>query len=141
MSPAAASFPIPSLGAEMGYLALASILLLVQLVLQASLLTRQLGRDYNVSPRDERRQVTGLAGRAERAFANLMETFPLFAAVALALEVSGKADGWTALGAGLYFWARVAYLPLYLAGIAYWRSVVWIAATLGIVIMLWQLVF
>lgn len=135
------SLILPSLPVEIAYLALSGGLLFAQLALQSILLTRQLGSEYNAGPRDEQREVTGIAGRAERAFRNFLETFPLFAAVALAVHVTGKADWWTGLGAALYFWARVAYLPLYLAGIPYLRSAVWCLASLGIVIILWQLAF
>jgi len=37
----------------------------------------------------------------------------------------------TALGAQLYFWARVAYLPIYLAGIPYLRTAVWAVSLWG----------
>ena len=129
------------LSTEIAYLLLAGLLLLVHLCAQAISLTRQFGSVYNASARDENRVATGIAGRAERAFRNFLETFPLFAALALGLHLTGKADWWTGLGAALYFWARVAYLPLYLAGIPYLRSAVWCVASLGIAIMLWQLAF
>lgn len=136
-----ASMILPSLPTEIAYLALSGGLLFVQIGLQSILMTRQLGSQYNAGPRDEQREVTGVAGRAERAFRNFLETFPLFAAAVLAVHVAGKADWWTGLGAGLYFWARVAYVPLYLAGIPYLRSAVWGIASLGIAIILWQLAF
>ena len=135
------SLILPSLPVEIAYLALSGGLLFVQLALQSILLTRQFGSQYNAGPRDEQREPTGIAGRAERAFRNFLETFPLFAAVALAVHVAGRADWWSGLGAALYFWARVAYLPLYMAGIPYLRSAVWCVASLGIVVMLWQLAF
>lgn len=135
------SLILPSLPVEIAYLVLSSGLLFVQIALQSLLLTRQFGPEYNAGPRDEQRAVTGIAGRGERALRNFLETFPLFAAAVLAAQVTGRADWWTWLGAALYFWARVAYLPLYLAGIPYLRSAVWGVASLGIVIILWQLAF
>lgn len=131
----------PALPVEIAYLVLACLLLLIHIAVQAMLLTRDLGREYNAGPRDEKRSVSGIAGRAERALRNYLETFPLFAALVLAVTVVGKSDGWTAIGAALYFWARVAYLPLYLAGVPYVRSAVWTVAGVGIVIILWQLAF
>ena len=130
---------LPSLSTEMAYLLLSGVLLLVHIGAQGMTMTRQLGSQYNAGPRDEQRQVTGAAGRADRALRNFLETFALFAAMALAVQVAGKANWWSGLGAGLYFWARVAYLPLYLAGIPYLRSVIWCVAMLGIVIIMWQL--
>ena len=46
----------------------------------------------------------------------------------------------TALGAQLYFWARVAYVPLYAAGIPYLRSLVWAVSVAGILMVLRGLV-
>lgn len=132
---------LPSLPVEIAYLALAGVLLLVHITTQAVLLTRELGSDYNAGPRDEQRSLSGIAGRAERALRNYLETFPLFAALVLAVIAAGKADWWTATGAALYFWARVAYLPLYLAGVPYLRSLAWTVAGAGLVIILWQLAF
>lgn len=135
------SLLLPTLSVEIAYLALACALLLVHIGVQAILLTRELGPEYNAGARDEPRRVTGIGGRAERALRNYLETFAAFAALALAVTVAGKADWWTGLGAALYFWARVAYLPLYLAGIPYLRSAVWAVASAGLVIILWQLAF
>jgi len=129
----------PSLPTEIPYLLLAGVLLLVHLGVQAIAMTREFGSAYNAGPRDEQRKATGIAGRAERAFRNYLETFPLFAAMVIGVHVSGTADWWSGFGAALYFWARVAYLPLYLAGIPYLRSAIWSLATLGILIIMWRL--
>ena len=39
-------------------------------------------------------------------------------------------------GAILWFVARIAYVPLYLLGIPYLRSLVWAASMLGLLLML-----
>jgi uncharacterized MAPEG superfamily protein len=44
------------------------------------------------------------------------------------------------LGSQIYFYARVLYLPLYVAGIPVVRTLVWTAASLGIVMVLLDLV-
>ena len=62
-----------------------------------------------------------------------METFPLFAAVVLTAHVSDTHNALTEWGARLCFWARVAYVPLYAAGVPLVRSLVWNVATIGIV--------
>jgi uncharacterized MAPEG superfamily protein len=46
----------------------------------------------------------------------------------------------TIWGAQLYFWARVAYVPLYAFGVTYVRTLAWTVATLGIVLVLLSLV-
>ena len=49
------------------------------------------------------------------------------------------ADARTALGAQLYFWSRVVYVPLYAAGIPYLRSVVWAVSIVGLLMVLSRL--
>ena len=50
----------------------------------------------------------------------------------LAVVFAGRADAGTALGAQVYFWARVAYLPIYAIGIPYLRTAVWIVSLWGL---------
>ncbi|UFN51186.1 MAPEG family protein [Roseomonas sp. OT10] len=79
---------------------------------------------------------TGVAGRLQRAQANFLETFPLFVAVLLAAQLGGRTGGAAALGAQVYLWARVIYLPLYAAGVPWLRSLVWGASVVGIAMVL-----
>ncbi len=83
----------------------------------------------------------GVAGRLDRALGNFVETFPLFAAVVLAAHVSDTHNALTEWGARLYFWARLAYVPLYVAGVPLLRSLVWNVATIGIVLIIVALFF
>jgi len=43
------------------------------------------------------------------------------------------------LAVQLYFWARLAYVPLYAAGIPYVRSLAWVVSLVGILMLLWAL--
>lgn len=131
---------VARLSPEMFYLVLSIVLLLVHLSVQSFTFKAQVGNRYTVGARDEGLQPTHIAGRAVRAYANFRETFPAFAALALAIEVLGAGDWWTGLGATLYFWSRVAYLPAYLAGVVWIRSFIWNFSAIGLVIMLWRLV-
>ena len=125
---------------ELTILAWSVVLLLAQVMLQGGLATLDLGLDYNAGARDEGHKPRSvMAGRAERALHNLLETYPAFIALALALVVTNKAGGWGALGAQVWFWARVAYIPLYLFGIPYARTLAWLAAAVGLVMMLMRL--
>jgi len=54
----------------------------------------------------------------------------------LAVVATGQADAWTALGVKLWFWARVVYVPLYLYGVRYARSVAWIVSIAGLLLLL-----
>jgi uncharacterized MAPEG superfamily protein len=125
---------------ELSMLAWGSVLVLVQIVIQATLCSLDVGLPYALGPQDEGKHEQGvLARRARRALGNMLETFPIFAAVALALVVSNKAGGIAATGALIWFFARIAYLVVYLAGIPYARTLVWAASILGIAMMLFKL--
>lgn len=97
---------------------------------------RQQGMVWAGGSRDEPRPVTGVAARLERAFSNYRETFPFFAAAALAACVAGKAQGLCLYGAALYVAARAVYLPLYASGVRNWRSAAWFLSFIGLILML-----
>lgn len=125
---------------EIQMLAWAVALGIAQLFLAAAAMTHQRGLKWNASARDgEPPPLTGIAARLDRALRNFLETFPFFAAIALALVAMGRNDEATALGAQAYLWARVAYVPLYAFGVPYLRSLVWAVALWGILRMLWPL--
>lgn len=100
----------------------------------------EVGNAYTVGARDEERRPTGVAGRLERALRNFNETFPLFAAVVLTVHVTGCAGEWSRVGTLLYLGARTLYLPAYASGIPWVRTICWNIATLGLVLVLVQLV-
>ncbi len=125
---------------EIRMLAWAMMLGLVQLLLAAAGMTLQRGVKWNASARDgEARPLAGVPGRLDRAWRNFLETFPFFAAAALAVIATGRQGETSALAVQLYFWARVLYVPVYAAGIPYLRSVVWGVSMLGIAMLLWTL--
>lgn len=82
--------------------------------------------------RDNLPPPTPIAGRAERAMRNTQENFVLFAALALTAHVAGADNLQVEQGAQIFFWARVVYVPVYLAGIAYLRSMVWVVGLYGL---------
>lgn len=123
--------------AEIQWLGWSILLGVAQLFIAAALMTQQRGMKWNASARDgDPPPLTGAAGRADRAMRNFLETFPFFAAAVLAVAVTGSSTAMTALGAALYFWARLVYVPLYLAGIPYLRSLVWAVSLLGMLLVL-----
>ncbi len=71
------------------------------------------------------------AERARRAHANLAENLVVFAALVLTAHVAGKNDGWTALGAQLFFWGRVAHAATYIGGLVPWRTIAFGVAVAG----------
>jgi uncharacterized MAPEG superfamily protein len=92
-------------------------------------------------PRDEEPDLRPLTRRADKALRNLIETYGVFVALAVAIELSGRSDAMTQWGANLYFWARWAYLPAYLSGIRYLRSMIWLVIDAGLILMFFGVLF
>lgn len=118
-------------------LSVSVVLLLVQIGLQGMFATKELGSAWNAGPRDQGKQPEGLlAGRAERASKNFQETYPAFVGLLLAMILTGDASGWGLVGGTIWLLARIGYIPLYLAGIPYVRSVVWLISVFGLLVMM-----
>jgi len=122
---------------ELACLELSVLLWLVHLFCQAGLSGRP--HAWLISARDEPApalKLTPIGGRAARAFSNYMESFPVFAALDLAFIATRHPAGiWPAL----WIVTRIAYLPLYLAGAPYGRSIVWGFSIAALVAMLIRL--
>ena len=115
------------------------VLLLVQVIGQASA-SGDLGPKYLFSPRDEGLvSKSVVAGRLLRALHNLLETYPAFIALTLALAVTGKVGGIAATGAIIWLIARVIYVILYATGVPVLRTLVWLASIIGLLMMLIRL--
>lgn len=82
--------------------------------------------------RDNLPPASALAGRLERTARNTLENFVLFAALVLVAHDAGANEARVALGAQIFFWARVVYVPVYGAGLAYIRTVVWAISIVGV---------
>ena len=106
---------------------LSLVLLLIQLMLPGiiALAGGHVTTAYLVSARDDVPDTTVVVERAQRAVANLLETLPAFWVLGV-LSLMQTAD--VLIFAQAWLVLRVVYLAFYLAGIAYVRSVVWIAA-------------
>lgn len=125
---------------ELQMLAWAVALGLAHVLVAAALMTRQRGLKWNAGARDGTAvPLTGVAARVDRALHNFLETFPFFAAAVLAVVLAQRTSADTVLGAQLYFWARLAYVPVYAAGIPYLRTAIWAVAFWGIVKLLFAL--
>jgi uncharacterized MAPEG superfamily protein len=131
---------VESIPIEIRMLAWSIALGLAHVLLGATLMTQQRGMKWNTSARDgEVQPLTGVAARIDRALKNFLETFPFFAAAVLAVALTQRTTADTALGAQLYFWARLAYVPIYAAGIRYLRTLAWVVSIWGLLQLLWAL--
>jgi uncharacterized MAPEG superfamily protein len=82
--------------------------------------------------RDDVPEPSPLAGRADRAARNMLENLAIFTALLVAAQIAGKLSTQTQLDASLFFWARLAYWPCYLAGIVYLRTAIWLVSIVGV---------
>jgi uncharacterized MAPEG superfamily protein len=89
-----------------------------------------------MGPRDDARPVGVVAARLNRALANFLETFPLFAAALLACDFAGRFGPLTYWGAMLYVVARAVFVPIYASGLSVVRTLVWTASMAGIVMVI-----
>lgn len=121
---------------EVRMLCWAVVLGLAQLIVATTLALKDQGLAYNMSPRDTIAPVKTLSARMQRAFYNFKETFVFFAVAVLVVALTGKNNASSALGAQLYFWARIVYVPVYAAGIPGLRTGVWAVSIFGIVTVL-----
>lgn len=116
------------------------LLLLVQVSLPGRLLTEQVGVAMQVGPRDDLPEPSRDLARARRALGNLQETLPVFLSLAILSIVLGE-QGWLSLaGAGLYLVARVAHAYCYMKGLSPWRSISFLVALVGMLLMVIPLV-
>ena len=100
----------------------------------------QKGVPTMIGNREEAGAFTGWVGRAYRAHRNLLENLVLFAILVLAAQAMGRTNDHTRLGAQLFFWGRVAYVPCYVVGIPGVRSLFWGVSIAGLVLIFLQLV-
>jgi uncharacterized MAPEG superfamily protein len=102
----------------------------------------QVGNSYTVGSRDRDLRPTGIAARLDRAQRNFLETFAVFAAAVLMLEILHRTGGWLSVyGAPVYLAGRVLYLPLYASGISWLRTFAWNGATAGLVMVMAAIVW
>lgn len=113
------------------------ILGIIQLLLATHFATLKRGVMWNMGTREEKMpELTGVAGRLERAFKNLLETLPFFIAAVLAVEVTDNNVYYSLWSSQIYFFSRLLYLPAYAFGIMGVRTLLWACSMLGIVLTL-----
>lgn len=117
---------------ELMFLGAAAAIGLVQLMWAAAAARGQQDLKWAAGSRDEPMPISGVAARLDRAFRNYMETFPIFAAVVLAVVIAGKTGPLSLWGCALYVICRALYAPIYAAGTYMVRSLVWTLSLVGV---------
>jgi uncharacterized MAPEG superfamily protein len=92
---------------------------------------------WALGPRDDAGAPLGkIGGRLDRAYRNFLETFPFFAAAVLLAHALDKSTSTSVLGAQIYIWARVLYIPAYVFAIPFVRTLIWVAGLAGIAMVM-----
>jgi len=107
----------------------------VQVVIAVIGAQMQVGLPTLAGNRENMPEITGWAGRASRAHHNMTANLLLFAILVLVAQITNKLDATTLLGAELFFWARLAYAVIYLAGLPWLRTAAWAVSVVGLVMI------
>jgi uncharacterized MAPEG superfamily protein len=111
-----------------------------QMLVAVSGATLEVGLATLAGNREPQPNPTGWAGRARRAHINMLESLVLFAALVLVAVAAQRTNSVTAAGAQIFFWGRVAYAAIYLAGIPWLRTAAWGVSVVGLVMIFLQVV-
>jgi uncharacterized MAPEG superfamily protein len=124
---------------DLKYLLFSVILTFVQVLIATASANQAIGLPKLAGNREGLGELTGFAGRARRAHLNMIENMVLFTALVLIAAVAGKANATTAMGALIFFWARLVHAVIYLLGIPYLRTLAWAVAVIGMIMIAVQL--
>ncbi|WP_420414634.1 MAPEG family protein [Roseibium sp.] len=114
---------------------------LAQIYLSAAMYLPTEGLMRHAGGRDEMPEKGLITGRADRALNNMKENLPFFLVPALLSYVVPKTNTELAvLGAQVFFWARLVFVPAYLSGIPGPRSIAYSIALIGNLMMFWALI-
>src|SRR5210317_380633 len=115
-------------------LILSFLLVMIQLTIPMliQLLTKNTNLKYFLSSRDETTNISTHAQRANRALKNLLETFPIFIGIIILSLIKDIDNSSIAL---LWLIFRIIYVPVYIFGINYLRTVIWAASLICLILM------
>jgi len=117
---------------ELLMLLYSALLFLAIILAQAGLGISQNGLMAQAGSRDNLPEPTVLRQRLQRLSANMQENLVMFAVVVLVASAAGVSNDATALGASVFFFARVAHAIVYAAGWPVIRPLFFFAGLYGI---------
>jgi len=112
----------------------------VQMVIAAAATTLQPGLPGKTGNREDVDEATGWAGRAQRAHLDMVANMVVFAPLIVIADIAGRDNRMTEIGAQLFFWTRLAYAIVYIAGVPRLRTAAWSASAVAMVLVFLQLV-
>ena len=122
---------------ELWMLAGTTILFMLLLAMQSSIsLITGVSITTLVGDRSDLPAADGLRGRAARTVNNSVEGMVIFVPLVVIAHLAGISNDLTVMGATIYFWSRVAYVPCYMFGIPWIRTLVFGAGLAGLLMIL-----
>ena len=91
------------------------------------------------SNRENMPELPEWANRAKRAHSNLNENLIHFSIFVLVVHVLGLSNEMSALGATIFFYSRLIYWVVYIAGITWVRTLLFMAGVAGEAMVIMQL--
>lgn len=127
---------------ELSALVWSGVLLFALILISAAANVKAMGQPWGISNRDDAVPGSGFAGRAKRAYMNLLEQLVVFAAIAIPAHAAGIHTGLTVLAAQLFLAGRIAHAIIYLAGWTFIsiRTIAWLVALVGTGIYIYAVV-
>jgi uncharacterized MAPEG superfamily protein len=123
---------------ELMMLTYSAALLLIIILAQAGFAISQNGLMAQAGSRDSLPEPTVLRKRLHRLTVNMQENLLLFAIVVLVANAAGISNDATALGASIFFYARVAHAIAYAFGWPMIRPLFYFASLSGMIIIALQ---
>ncbi|MEJ2532215.1 MAG: MAPEG family protein [Halioglobus sp.] len=120
---------------ELSMLVYSALLFLLIILVQATLAIAQNGLMAQAGSRDSLPEPTVLRKRLQRLSANMQENLVIFSAVVLVANAVGVSNDSTALGASIFFFARVAHAIVYAFGWPFIRPLFYAASLYGIALI------
>ena len=116
-----------------------AVLFLVVILVQAGLAISQNGLMAQAGSRDNLSDPTVLRKRLQRLTANIQENLVMFAIVVLVANAASVSNDTTALGATIFFYARVAHAIVYAFGWPMIRPLLYFVSLYGLVVILLEI--
>ena len=121
---------------ELSMLLYTTLLFFVLVVVRAGYCAGMMGLPWAFGNREEPARSGAFVDRITRAVENHKEGLLLFIPLVVIVAATDGTTSETALGAQIYFWARLAHAVTYAAGIAYVRSGAYVVGVVGLAMML-----
>tara|TARA_B100001175_G_scaffold242398_1_gene208776 strand:+ start:494 stop:892 length:399 start_codon:yes stop_codon:yes gene_type:complete len=125
---------------ELSLLIWTAALTILQMLVSALGSISQIGLTTLAGNRDNLTETTGWASRAQRAHRNMLESIAVFAILVMSAHHLNISNDMTVLGAQLFFWGRVAFSIIYIAGIPWVRTAAWGVSLVGLILIFSQLI-